>query len=207
MYKAEGKVTSCSLMSLAHYFTLFRIVISPVFPVVYLKYEWLGIPFWVLPYFLLFLLGLCESSDLIDGFIARRRNQVTDLGKVLDPMADSMMHISLFLAFTQGPTQLPLMLVLIFFYRDFFITTLRTLCALRGVALAARVSGKIKTVIQACTVLLIVLLLIPYSLGMISQPFLQKACFVATSIAALYTAASAADYLWANRRYLKRAIH
>ena len=154
-------------MSLAHYFTFLRIFISPLFPLLYIEYKWFGIPFHVLPYLLLFLLSLCEFSDFIDGIIARRRNQVTDLGKVLDPMADSITHISLFLTLTQGPVALPLILVLVFLYREFFITTLRTLCALRSVALGARFSGKMKTLIQGSVLFLILVLMIPYSMGVL----------------------------------------
>ncbi|MBF8262703.1 MAG: pgsA1 [Parachlamydiales bacterium] len=192
-------------MSLAHYFTLLRIVISPLFPLIYLEYEWLGIPYRVMPFILFFLLSICEFSDLIDGMIARRRNQVTDLGKVLDPMADSVTKISLFLTLTQGPVALPMILVLVFFYRDFFISTLRTLCALRGFALAARFSGKMKAVIQAGVLFLILILLILYSRGMLSNALLHLISLWAVSIAALYTVASAVDYIYSNRNYVKKA--
>lgn len=193
-------------MSLAHYFTFLRIIISPLFPLLYLEYEWFGIPFWVLPYILFFLLCICESSDLIDGMLARHRNQVTDLGKVLDPMADSLTHISLFLSFTQGVVGLPMILVLIFFYRDFFISTLRTLCALRGVALGARLSGKIKTVTQAVVLFLILIAMEFFSMDVISFFALRKVSLVLTSIAALYTVISIFDYLWANRNHLKKIL-
>lgn len=193
-------------MGLAHYFTLLRILISPFFPLFYIEYEWFGIPFRVLPYLLLILFVICEFSDFIDGIIARRRNEVTDLGKVLDPMADSVTRISLFLTFTQGPVGLPLILVLVFFYREFFITTLRTLCALRGVALAARTSGKIKAALQACVLFLILLLLIPYSRGVLSIELLHRISLVATSIAAIYTVISVIDYLYVNRVYVKKAF-
>ncbi len=193
-------------MGLAHCFTLLRIFISPIFPILYLEYAWLGIPFQSVPYLMLVFLGICESSDLIDGFIARRRNQVTDLGKVLDPMADSVTRISLFLTFTQGSVALPLLLVFVFLYRDFFISTLRTLCALRGVALAARVSGKIKAVIQAAVLFLIILLMIPYSMGVLPLGLFQQICLFATALAAIYTVGSACDYLYANRLYIKKAL-
>lgn len=193
-------------MSLALYFTLLRIVISPLFPVLYLEHEWFGIPSRGLPYVLLTLLAICECSDLIDGIIARRCNQVTDLGKILDPMADSVTHISLFLTFTQGVVSLPMVLVLIFFYRDFFISTLRTLCALRGIALAARSSGKMKTLIQACVLFLILLLMIAHSKGIVSIDLLRQISLFAVTIAAIYTVISAFDYVWANRSCLKTAM-
>jgi CDP-diacylglycerol--glycerol-3-phosphate 3-phosphatidyltransferase len=193
-------------MNLAHYFTLLRIFLSPIFPILYLGREWLGIPFVWVPYIMLFLLIICECSDVFDGMLARKRNQVSDLGKVLDPMADSVTHISLFLTFTQGFVQLPLMLVLVFLYRDFFVTTLRTLCALRGVALAARFSGKMKTILQAGVALLIVALMIPYAHGVISLAVFQQISLFAIWIAAFYTALSIGDYIYANWVYIKRAL-
>jgi len=193
-------------MNIAHFFTLLRIFLSPLFPIFYLEYKWLGIPLSWLPYILLFLLIICECSDLFDGFLARKRNQVTDLGKVLDPMADSITHISLFLTFTQGFIQLPLLLVFVFLYRDLFISTLRTLCALRGVALAARFSGKVKAVIQATVAFLILLLMIPYTTGLLSLDILRQASLFLVSVSALYTVISIVDYVFANRVYIKKAL-
>src|SRR3989344_4182264 len=193
-------------MNIAHFFTLLRIFISPLFPVLYLEYEWLGIPFRVLPFILLGLLVICECSDLFDGFLARRRNQVTDLGKVLDPMADSITHISLFLTFTQGMVALPLLLVLVFLYRDLFISTLRTLCAMRGVVLAARFSGKVKAAIQGFTAFLIILLMIPYTMGFLPLIIFQQISLFSVLIAALYTVISVGDYVYANWTYIRKAF-
>lgn len=193
-------------MNPSHYLTLLRIVLSPIFPVLYLEREWLGISLVWLPYILLGLLIICECSDIFDGMLARKRNEVTDLGKVLDPMADSITHISLFLTFTQGFVALPLLLVFVFLYRDLLISTLRTLCALRGVALAARFSGKMKAVLQAAVAFLIILLMIPYSTGLISLALFQQISLFAVSIAALYTAISIGDYVYANWVHIKRAF-
>lgn len=193
-------------MNIAHFFTLLRIFISPAFPLLYLKHEWFGISLFWLPYILLGLLVISECSDLFDGFLARKRNQVTDLGRVLDPMADSITHISLFLTFTQGVIQLPLLVVLVFLYRDFFISTLRTLCALRGVALAARMSGKIKAVMQAVVAFLIIALMIPYTAGFLPLELLQQMSLFLVSVAALYTVVSVGDYIYANRVYIRKAL-
>jgi CDP-diacylglycerol--glycerol-3-phosphate 3-phosphatidyltransferase len=193
-------------MNLPHFFTLLRIFISPLFPLLYFEHDDLGISFMALPYVLLALLVICECSDLFDGFLARKRNQVTDLGKLLDPMADSITHITLFLTFTQGVVDLPLIFVFVFLYRDFFISTLRTLCALRGIALAARFSGKIKAVMQASVAFIILILMIPYTLGFLSLDLFQQISLFAVAIAAIYTAVSMGDYVFANWIHIKRAL-
>lgn len=194
-------------MNIANFFTLLRIFISPIFPILYFQYEWLGIPFAAVPYIMLCLLLICECSDIFDGFLARRHNLVTDLGKILDPIADTVTHISLFLTFTQGIVQLPLSIVFVFLYRELFIGGLRTLCALRGIALAARFSGKVKAVMQAVVCTSIILLMIPYTKGLITLETFQRWSFGLAGIAALYTVISVWDYVSANRSHIKLSIN
>lgn len=193
-------------MGIAIYLTLTRILMSPIFLIIYLYFDRLGMDLKMLPYVLILIFILSELSDLFDGFFARKKNQVTELGKILDPMADSIFRLSVFLAFTQGIIQLPLILVCVFFYRDSLISTLRTVCALRGVALAARWSGKVKAVVQAVTVLTILILMIPFSLGYLEGKLLTKISFFVVLVAALYTVYSGFEYIHANRRYIKRAL-
>lgn len=189
----------------ALFLTLIRLVISPIFVVLYLYNGEIGISSLMLPYYLLGLLVLCELSDVFDGVVARRMDQVTDLGKLLDPMADSIVRISFLFTFTRGIVQLPLLLVLVFVYRDMFISTLRTLCALRGKALAARTSGKLKAIIQAVTIFAIVILMIPLGQGLISLEFFQSLSFYIASFAAVYTVASGVEYLVTNRGFIRDA--
>src|SRR5262245_46488659 len=173
-------------VGIANYLTFIRIFISPIFMFIYLEHDILGISMQLLPFILLFLLVVSELSDAFDGYLARKFHQVTDLGKILDPMADSIYRISVFLTFTQPPVNLPLLIVFIFLYRDSVISTLRTICALRGFALAARSSGKIKAVIQAGGAFIILLLMIPYSLGYLPYALLRSISITAVSIAAAY---------------------
>lgn len=193
-------------MSIANYLTFIRIFITPIFMFLYIEHDVLGISPVVLPYILLAFLAVSELSDAFDGFLARKFHQVTDLGKLLDPMADSIYRISVFLTFTQPPVNCPLLLVFVFLYRDSVISTLRTICALRGFALAARSTGKIKAIIQAGAAILITVLLIPYSLGMISQAALRNTSIVAVAIAAFYAVFSGIEYIWANREYVIRLL-
>jgi CDP-diacylglycerol--glycerol-3-phosphate 3-phosphatidyltransferase len=193
-------------MSTAMLLTLSRILLGPLFLVVYLYYQKLGISLSYLPYILIFLAAVSELSDMFDGALARKHNKVTDLGKLLDPMADSIFRLSVLLAFTQGVIQLPLLLVAIFFYRDTIISTLRTLCALRGFALAARLSGKIKAVIQAAIVFFILILMIPYSLGCLDVSLLQAISFYSVLVGAIYTLYSGTEYIFANRKFIRKAL-
>ncbi len=195
-----------TFFSVANCLTIIRIFISPIFLFIYLQHNSLGISQIYLPYVLLFLLGVNELSDALDGFLARKYNQVTDLGKILDPMADSISRISVFLTFTQPPVNVPLVLVFVFLYRDSVISTLRTICALRGFALAARSSGKIKAIIQGVVAFFITLLLIPHSLGKLSDDALYQLSTIALFLSASYALYSGVEYVYANRRHIQRIL-
>lgn len=193
-------------MGIANYITFVRLFVSPIFLCVYIFHSYFGIAPSHLPYLLLFLLSISELSDACDGYIARKYNQVSDFGKIFDPMADSISRISVLLTFTHPPVSLPLPLIFIFLYRDSIISTLRTICALRGFALAARTSGKIKAAIQAVASFAIVGLMIAHSYGTITQIQLQYASTWIVSIAACYTLFSGGEYIFANWMYISKLL-
>lgn len=195
-----------SLLTIANFLTFIRIFISPIFLLIYLQHDAFYISNLLLPYVLIFLLGASELSDAFDGYVARKFNQVTDFGKIFDPMADSISRISVFLTFTQPPVNLPLLLVFLFLYRDSVISTLRTVCALKGFALAARQSGKIKAVIQACAAFSVLILMIPHSMGQLSDSSLQLISIGAVGLAAAYTLYSGIEYLLANGHYIRKLL-
>jgi CDP-diacylglycerol--glycerol-3-phosphate 3-phosphatidyltransferase len=86
------------------------------------------------------------------------------------------------------------------------ISTLRTICALKGFALAARPSGKLKAAIQAVAAFVIILSLIPYSLGYLSETALHLASTITVTITAIYTLFSGVDYIYANRHYISQLL-
>ena len=192
-------------MKLALFLTLLRLVLGPIFIVIYLYYQNLNISLTSLPYFLLSILIVCELTDILDGYVARKSGEVTELGKILDPMSDSIVRNSMFITFTQGLVKLPVLLVLLFIYRDSMISTLRTICALKGTTLSARASGKLKAVLQAIAIFLIVILMIPYSLNMISLESLQKISYYAVGLVAFYSVGSGIEYLLANKQAIKKS--
>jgi CDP-diacylglycerol---glycerol-3-phosphate 3-phosphatidyltransferase len=193
-------------LSIANYLTFVRLVISPIFLIVYVSAEGFGITPEALPYVLMILLAISELSDAFDGYFARKYNQVTDFGKILDPMADSIARTTVFLAFTQDPVRLPVLLVFIFLYRDSVVSTLRTICALKGIALAARISGKIKAVIQAIVAFVILFLMVLNAQGQLSNETLSSISTWFVSVAAIYTLFSGLDYVYSNRQYISKLL-
>jgi len=98
---------------------------------------------------------VASATDYLDGHLARKWNQVTDLGKFLDPIADKMLVNSMliFLVFPWNfaPEQeifMPVFCVIIMIVRDLIIDALRQIAAIKNRALAANIFGKIKTVTQ-----------------------------------------------------------
>lgn len=203
---AEHPIGGPTLWSVANILTFFRIFISPVFLLLYLQHDAVGISAKALPYCLLSIFVISELSDAFDGFLARKYNQVTDFGKIVDPMADSIYRISVFFTFTQPPVNVPLLAVFIFLYRDSVISYLRTICALRGFALAARPSGKMKAVIQAVCSGAIILLMIPHSRGKLSTEALTQLSTVFVLVAAMYAIYSGVDYIYANRGHIHKIL-
>ncbi len=194
------------MVSTALYFTFFRIIASPLFPFFYFYSPSLGISEKVMPFFLLILVTLLEFTDLFDGFIARKKGEVTDLGKILDPISDSITHITIFFTFTKGVVGIPMLWVLIFLYRDFLVSALRTVCALKGYALSARKSGKLKAILQGGACYGIILSMIFFFWGGLSQKMLHTISSTLVAVVAIYTAFSTIDYFFANRKYLKKML-
>jgi len=134
-------------MTLADKFTTSRLVMAPAFFVIYLLprfFPALGSALWTLP-ILWIIYIVSEVTDLIDGKVARKRGEVSDFGKLYDPFADTLVQITFFFCFVIDGI-LPAFLLLIVIYREFGILFIRNLMLKRGITLAARMGGKIKTV-------------------------------------------------------------
>lgn len=102
---------------------------------------------------------VASITDFLDGAIARGANVVTDFGKFLDPVADKLLVLSTFICLAVSPLtddgMRPLLAAtaVILLFRELSVTSLRMLAASRGLVLAARSAGKVKTFVQCVTVL------------------------------------------------------
>ncbi len=128
-------------MTFASKITLVRVAFIPVFMV--LMYLSEGNPnVWMLLSLLVFIIA--SLTDYIDGYIARKYNQVSDFGKFLDPLADKLLTIAAMTVFCQWGS-FPAWALMIVLSREFAVTGLRLVAVGKGKVIAAGWSGKVKT--------------------------------------------------------------
>ena len=137
-------------MTLANKFTLSRIIFAPLFFIVYFAPEWFGFSPFVSACILIPLLAYAEFTDFLDGFFARKMKEVSDFGKIFDPFADVLLHMTIFFCFALSGYMPKLILILIF-YREFSMLFIRLMAIKGNVAIAARKGGKAKTVLYVVT--------------------------------------------------------
>jgi len=151
------------------------------------------------------IFSIASLTDFLDGYLARRDNLVSDLGKFLDPIADKILIIGVFCAFLELGAINAWMVSLIMF-REFIVTSLRLYSLNRGIVLEAKKLGKHKTFSQVLGAFVILLALI---LSRIS-PSSKIVIFLHQSFIPLLmwyivviTLVSGICYFWVNRRAIR----
>lgn len=135
-------------MTFATKITLTRIVLIPFFvlcfylvpiPIDQVQNSWYGVAF-------LLFIGL-SITDWLDGYIARKYHQISDLGKFLDPLADKVL-VSSAMIMLLTVDLFPAWAIIIMLVREFVVAGIRMTAASEGIVIAADMAGKIKTVLQ-----------------------------------------------------------
>lgn len=137
-------------MTLANKITLARIALIPFF-LLFMALHTVRCDVAALVLFL-----VASLTDFLDGYVARKYHQITDFGKFVDPLADKLMVCAALLMFVDRGL-ISGILVFIILGREFVITSLRTIAAMKGTAMAAAWSGKVKTCVQIAGVVVILL--------------------------------------------------
>src|SRR5260221_7876662 len=144
-------------MNLPNALTVSRICLVPLLVVVLLTKcegrQILGVPVELVG---AAIFGLASLTDWADGYLARRRKQVTPLGQVIDPLADKLLTSGAFISLVQMGLA-PAWMVAVIIGREFAVTGLRSLAYARGVAVPASPLGKVKMVAQVVAVLALIL--------------------------------------------------
>ena len=135
-------------------------------------------------------------TDFLDGWLARKRKEVTDLGKFLDPLADKMLVNLTFLAFVVL-NLMPVWMFAVILVRDFAVDGLRMMAAGRKVTIAASMFGKLKTLVQMITSVLILVngLVGNEVFGIINNILLYKVVIL--------TVISGVDYRYQGRKLVR----
>ena len=102
------------------------------------------------------IFGLASLTDWLDGYLARRRKQVTTLGQLLDPLADKLLITAALVSLVQNDV-VPAWMVAVILGREFAVTVLRSIAHSRGVVIEASPLGKFKMVSQVVAILLLIL--------------------------------------------------
>ena len=129
--------------------TIIRVIMTPVFLALIM---WESLPHRYLIACLVF--SIASITDAIDGHLARKNNQITNLGKFLDPIADKILTTAALLAFMANGL-CNVWIVMLVLAREFIIASMRMLAASCGVVIPANIYGKIKTVTQMVSTIVI----------------------------------------------------
>ena len=169
-----------------------RVVLIPVFLVLlYLDFEFRLFGILIQSnYIALAVFIIAALTDVADGVVARKRNQITDFGKFMDPLADKVLTFAAMLWFVEIGI-MPAWLVLIVIVREFMVTGMRLVAVAKGRVIAATMSGKIKTVV---TVFCLIAMFLPLELWMLIV------CWVLIGVT---TVVSGIEYFVKNRDIMK----
>lgn len=139
-------------LNLPNILTISRVIITPLFLITILMES--------LPHRFLIacvIFAIASITDAVDGYLARKNNQITNFGKFLDPIADKILTTSALLAFmSMGLCNI--WIVMLVLTREFAIASVRMIAASGGVVIPANTWGKLKTVSQMIFTILIMIL-------------------------------------------------
>ncbi len=167
--------------------TLLRVILIPFFVVCMLAVnagwgKWAALSIFI----------IASLTDMLDGYLARRDNLVTNFGKFMDPLADKLLVCSAMICLVDME-RIPSWVVIIIIGREFVISGFRLIASDNGVVIAANYWGKIKTVCQ-----MIMIIVVIADLGGVFVVVEQVLIYLSL----ILTVISLATYLWDNRKVL-----
>ena len=174
--------------------TLLRVILIPVYMILYLSCGKIG------TYLAAFVFILASITDQLDGYLARKNNQVTTFGKLMDPLADKILTMSALICFVaKGIPYITAGVVMVILARELIVTGIRQLAMGENQVIAASIWGKAKTVSQ----LIMIIAVMVFEITVIHFPDMSELfdilTLILTVIATALTVYSGIDYIWKNR--------
>lgn len=154
-------------MNIPNKLTILRVLLIPVFMCLF---------FWDNPNRIWFALGvfvIASFTDNLDGYLARRNNQVTTFGKLMDPLADKLLTMAALVCFLkEGVSYINVWVVMLILARELIVTGVRLVAMGENKVIAASYWGKAKTVTQFVTIIAIMVdMIVPLSYNSIDVTF------------------------------------
>lgn len=144
----------------------------------------------------LVIFAVAGITDSVDGYIARKYNQISDFGKFMDPIADKLLVFAALIIFVERG-QMPSWAAMAILTREFAVTSLRLVAVEGGIVLAAGTSGKIKTVVSIVGICFMLSPVRDFTLGFLTVND------TAVWLMVILTLWSGVDYFYSNRALLK----
>ena len=206
-----SRIVAIVLMILGLFVLYVIKLVNPSFTTILLGNSGINLVFFIL--FIFFLIA--SYTDHLDGHLARKNNQVTALGKFLDPVADKLLINSMviFLAApalfasyipgAEGVAHFSVWCAIILVARDIVVDALRFIAAEKGVVIAANIFGKLKTVLEMVAICFVLLNGWPFNYFDYNWPVRISDIFV--YLATLTSVISGVIYVYQNRKVLKES--
>lgn len=179
-------------MNLPNKLTISRVVMIPFF-VFFLLADSGNHPDGIQKYIATAIFIIASLTDWFDGYLARKKNLVTNFGKFMDPLADKLLVCSALICLT-AKDQLAAWIVIVIISREFIISGFRLLASDNGVIIAASYWGKFKTAFQMIMIIMIIL--------DFSNKYIQFITVAVTYIAVALTIISLMDYWVKNKNII-----
>lgn len=187
------------LRSMANRVTLTRVVLIPIFLAILLA----RLPVWG-PWLAAAVFALLAGTDAVDGYLARSRNEVTTLGKFIDPIADKLLVTAALVALVELD-RLPSWIAVLIISRELVVSGLRLVAVAEGRVIAASGYGKLKTVLQTIAILAFIVkdssLITDVAGASVTHAF-GAVAWIVMAAAMVATVASMVDYFYRARDIL-----
>ncbi len=178
-------------MNLPNKLTIIRVIMIPFF-VLFLLSDLLGnASDWIA----LIVFIVASLTDLLDGYLARKHNLVTNFGKFMDPLADKLLVCAAMICLVELG-RLPAWIVVIIISREFIISGFRLIASDNGVVIAASYWGKFKTTFQMIMICLLIA----------DIQAIRFVTLLVTAIALILTIVSLVDYIVKNKNVMKEDV-
>lgn len=176
-------------MNLPNKITFSRVLLIPIFIIMF----YIDIPNNQIYAGIIFIIA--ALTDTLDGYLARKNNEVTNLGKFIDPLADKLLVSAALILLVEANT-IPGWVVIIIIAREFTITGFRIIAASEGITIAASSLGKFKTITQLIAIILLLFNNIVFN--KFNIPMDQIFLYVSL----VFTVLSGYEYIYKNKQVL-----